>query len=187
MLSWILASLAAGSACAFSVRSSRSASLPNCVLELRWALAMPALSVASSLPSCATLVCSARVASAAAGDGDESRSKPEVAAAPAMAPSATANAIAAASGAWPAGASARPAPAQDRRAVGAVGRQRRLCAPDLSRIDDRRSIGAAAFGPSIISGPASDACISLSLPLAMAFDPGWWIYQPVTAICLPSR
>ena len=65
MLSWILASLAAGSACAFSARSSRSVSLPNCALELRWALAMPALSVASSLPSCATLVCRARVASAA--------------------------------------------------------------------------------------------------------------------------
>ena len=102
-LSWILASLAGGSACALSARSRRSVSLPNCVLALRWALAIPALSVASSLPSCATLSCKARVESATTASRDWSRIRLEVAAAPAMAPSATASAIAAASGSSSAG------------------------------------------------------------------------------------
>jgi hypothetical protein len=84
MLSWILASLPTGSACAFSVRSSRSASLPNCVLVLRWDVGDPALSVASSLPSCATLSCRARLALAAimSAGGDGSRNRLEVVTAP---------------------------------------------------------------------------------------------------------
>jgi hypothetical protein len=61
----IRASLAAGSACAFSARSNRSASLANCALALRAVLSIPALSVAiSALRRATTSLVSAGVATA---------------------------------------------------------------------------------------------------------------------------